>query len=461
MSSFLLLFAAQVGFSWWLARNRRGTLASLYFAGSALLQTLPNLVACSIGGAHFPHLNEVGKANHFLLSAYSVVFLTYLSFSLLGKRALFKNIPFSSQRFSPSQRICSLLFSSAVLLLPILGFTIPRILEGPYKLFSQLVLLSILFSDSETGGGISLATLFFLLSVPVIQFIGELHMEYFQVFALSILLVSLVSHRYKLLLVLPFLFITGATCYAVKSEFRLAVSGKGSHLIRRMVILETKIHASSERFVPVHFTASLPNTTSSLRLPSPIFSPLKKLHSLVLKCGTLLVRLSDSSFYKSVKLSPAAVPFWKGETYRDIPLRFIPHFLRSGELKSPWNDFGRRYFYLDSLDKQTSVGFNYFTEGYMNFGKWGILCVAIALGILLAVTDHFLAIRWVPAKAYCLFIFAYCFLNFGQPLGILIHHLFHRYVLILCLTSLNSLALSLHVSLPSPFWNPFKKAAAH
>lgn len=99
------------------------------------------------------------------------------------------------------------------------------------------------------------------------------------------------------------------------------------------------------------------------------------------------LRAGDSSLGRVLSRTPERVPFWNGSSYQSILSLFLPRlFFPKKPAVSVWNEFGRRYGYLDAHDRMTSVGFNLFAEGYMNFGWMGLIwttvCFAIALVFL-------------------------------------------------------------------------------
>jgi hypothetical protein len=94
-------------------------------------------------------------------------------------------------------------------------------------------------------------------------------------------------------------------------------------------------------------------------------------------------RLGDDSLARVVQLSPRVVPFWNGKTYEAIAYAFIPRLLWSHKpTRTVWHDFGMTYQYLAASDPFTSVTFNVFAEGYLNFGNPGMILSAFLLGVL-------------------------------------------------------------------------------
>jgi hypothetical protein len=99
-------------------------------------------------------------------------------------------------------------------------------------------------------------------------------------------------------------------------------------------------------------------------------------------------RVGDDSLERVLEMTPAIVPFWGGETYEYLPFMFIPRILWPGKPeKLAWNKFGRLYKFLSSDDMDTSVGFNFLAEGYMNFGYNGLYSVAILFGMFVSIVE--------------------------------------------------------------------------
>jgi hypothetical protein len=100
-------------------------------------------------------------------------------------------------------------------------------------------------------------------------------------------------------------------------------------------------------------------------------------------------RVGDDSLERVLEMTPSLVPFWGGETYEYLPFMFIPRILWAGKPeKLAWNKFGRLYRFLSSDDYDTSVGFNFLTEGYMNFGFTGLYSVALIFGVLVYLVER-------------------------------------------------------------------------
>lgn len=100
-------------------------------------------------------------------------------------------------------------------------------------------------------------------------------------------------------------------------------------------------------------------------------------------------RLGDDSFERVLSWTPSLVPYWNGSSYESIPYLFIPRVLwHDKPSRHMWNKFGRSYGILSDNDYQTSVGVNYFAEGYMNFGLIGMYFVAFLMGLIISAAER-------------------------------------------------------------------------
>ncbi len=99
-------------------------------------------------------------------------------------------------------------------------------------------------------------------------------------------------------------------------------------------------------------------------------------------------RIGDDSLERVLAWTPEKVPFWNGESYKNVPYMFIPRFLWPDKPEWKfWNEFGRTYGFLSSDDYQTSVGIGYLGEAYMNFGYLGMYACAMFMGLLIVFVE--------------------------------------------------------------------------
>lgn len=100
------------------------------------------------------------------------------------------------------------------------------------------------------------------------------------------------------------------------------------------------------------------------------------------------LRINDDSLEKVLSKTPVSVPYWRGESYEPLKYAFIPHlFWNEKPSRDIWHRFGKRYGYLGGEDRYTSVTLNTFAEGYMNFGKKGLVITALLTGLVLVLLD--------------------------------------------------------------------------
>ncbi len=133
-------------------------------------------------------------------------------------------------------------------------------------------------------------------------------------------------------------------------------------------------------------------------------------------------RIGDDSLERVLAYTPSRVPFWNGETYTHIPYIFIPRFMWPGKpSRDLWNKFGRMYGFLSSDDYETSVGFNFLSEGYMNFGYFGLYSVALLFGSMVALFEV-ISFYYLGNFSYFTFIcFLLPFVNYGLDLASIIN----------------------------------------
>ena len=99
-------------------------------------------------------------------------------------------------------------------------------------------------------------------------------------------------------------------------------------------------------------------------------------------------RTSDLlSLTQAVDMVPASIPYNEGEGIQDALLFWIPRILwpeKGGGTDLIYNRYALTFGYLDAEDiGRTAVGISVFTEGYWNFGVYGVLLFLIGSGLLL------------------------------------------------------------------------------
>lgn len=167
-----------------------------------------------------------------------------------------------------------------------------------------------------------------------------------------------------------------------------------------------------------------------------------KMTTLLLPLTRVVVRLSDTSFHHVVRDTPRTVPFWNGSTYSDVLYRFVPSIFRfKHSLYHAWHDFGLKYKTLGSEDRETSVAFNYFTEGYMNFGLLGLISTSVIIGSVLALLQWVFVLRWGASLTYLVPLVSYRVMDITQPLTTFLQSTYHAVVLIGAAHVLQSLAM--------------------
>ena len=90
-----------------------------------------------------------------------------------------------------------------------------------------------------------------------------------------------------------------------------------------------------------------------------------------------------STFSVVVNDTPQSVPYWNGETYKNLFTKFIPRFLWQDKPREEYGlAFGHRYGFLDSDDDDTSVNMPWLPEFYANFGWKGVVFGMFFVGVL-------------------------------------------------------------------------------
>lgn len=98
---------------------------------------------------------------------------------------------------------------------------------------------------------------------------------------------------------------------------------------------------------------------------------------------TVINRLAHiSTFGLVVNLTPAAVPYWSGDSYHTLWTSFIPRMLWPAKPQATiGQDFGHRYSLLGVNDYGTSINLPWLVEFYANFGTFGVLGGMFFVGV--------------------------------------------------------------------------------
>ena len=99
-------------------------------------------------------------------------------------------------------------------------------------------------------------------------------------------------------------------------------------------------------------------------------------------------RVLDDSLERVLAMTPVPVPYWDGSTFEPLLYMFVPRFAWPEKpVRTAWHEFGVKYGFLNENDDFTSITYNLFAEGYMNFGSPGLYGIAFVLGVLLALLE--------------------------------------------------------------------------
>tara|TARA_B100000575_G_scaffold289958_1_gene292729 strand:- start:5216 stop:6538 length:1323 start_codon:yes stop_codon:yes gene_type:complete len=80
-----------------------------------------------------------------------------------------------------------------------------------------------------------------------------------------------------------------------------------------------------------------------------------------------------------------------GKSYTPIFSKFIPRQLWKNKPQEVFgNEYARKYKFIPSYDKTTSVGSSTLIESYINFGFWGILLLSIFYGFIYRLINHYI-----------------------------------------------------------------------
>lgn len=87
--------------------------------------------------------------------------------------------------------------------------------------------------------------------------------------------------------------------------------------------------------------------------------------------------------------TPELVPYWNGKTLESGWTVFIPRLIWNDKpTQTIGNEFGHRYFLLDSEDQTTSINLPWLIELYANFGDSGVIIGFCIFGGLFAAIDR-------------------------------------------------------------------------
>jgi hypothetical protein len=88
------------------------------------------------------------------------------------------------------------------------------------------------------------------------------------------------------------------------------------------------------------------------------------------------------TFAYVVETTPSRVPYWEGETYRNVGWTLIPRFMMPDKpAKTLGQDFGHRYMLMDASNRETSYNLPQIVEMYANFGTSGVIAGMFLVGL--------------------------------------------------------------------------------
>lgn len=96
-----------------------------------------------------------------------------------------------------------------------------------------------------------------------------------------------------------------------------------------------------------------------------------------------------SEFSLVTQLTPSAVPYWRGETYNGVLVKFIPRVIWPDKPSvSTGQMFGHRYGFISAQDLNTAVNLQWTIEMYANFGIPGVIIGMGLVGMLLGLAEQ-------------------------------------------------------------------------
>src|SRR3989338_1020529 len=152
-----------------------------------------------------------------------------------------------------------------------------------------------------------------------------------------------------------------------------------------------------------------------------------------------------------VKMTPASVPYWSGDSYRTLGTSFIPRALWPNKPQATiGQDFGHRYALIGPNDEWTSINLPWLVEFYANFGALGVLVGMFFVGVFFRFLVQKLR---VPASAPMEHVLAvtvmfglfYAESNFALMVGGILSTFIAFIVLLRLLTRGRAVASSTHV----------------
>jgi len=90
-----------------------------------------------------------------------------------------------------------------------------------------------------------------------------------------------------------------------------------------------------------------------------------------------------TTFAECLRMTPTAIPFWKGETYRPLLWKLIPRVIYPAKpLDDVSQSFPHRYGLLSASDLSTSYKLPQLVEAYINFGTPGVVVIMFIVGTI-------------------------------------------------------------------------------
>ncbi len=120
-----------------------------------------------------------------------------------------------------------------------------------------------------------------------------------------------------------------------------------------------------------------------------ITAPGETLHNSLVELANRMAYTNTLAYVISV--TPHHIPFWKGGSYGNLPLSFVPRIVwPTKPNKDLGQQFGHRYGVLDQWDRSTSYNLPYLVEFFINFGWIGVFTGMFLVGVAYRVLETFL-----------------------------------------------------------------------